>query len=525
MFSTAQREEPASAASRPFDAGRFAAAIKRSIAIGVLFVDRENNVLQETSDAAASLLRCRNLGSTNFAALLKPLVAEKSLRALLETLARTRACAAGDGAGGAAELADVEVRLPNADGSTATAFYRFRFSVVDAHPDRSVCMLAIADETADVQHLRELKDLRSEVRLQSEILRSLLRIGGARFAASMQRADVAMNAINPILKKPAREQAAFRNKLEETLLQVDCIRREGAALKLTSLERTARSFEDSLHDLRSRATLSGGDFLPLAVELDALFGQFALVRTLTRNAQPPAADAAAAGGERMTDNGTQIIDAPELLARMTAADLAMGRASAAPARMPRAARSGSLEGTLASLTQHIAEEYAKVVQLECVGLDLVPAPYQGVVKNVAIQLIRNAIMHGIEAPEARALAGKAPCAALRLVFTALPVGGYELRFHDDGCGIDPQLARDVAVAKGLIDARAAAALADRQAIKVIFKTGFTTIENDRTQGHGGGLTLVRRYVEEAGGKIALASMPGRDTRFKVSLPALAPAGA
>ncbi len=40
-----------------------------------------------------------------------------------------------------------------------------------------------------------------------------------------------------------------------------------------------------------------------------------------------------------------------------------------------------------------------------------------------------------------------------------------------------------------------------------------------------GLTLVRRYVDEAGGKIALASLAGHDTRFKVSLPAVPPADA
>jgi signal transduction histidine kinase len=37
------------------------------------------------------------------------------------------------------------------------------------------------------------------------------------------------------------------------------------------------------------------------------------------------------------------------------------------------------------------------------------------------------------------------------------------------------------------------------------------------------MSLVRRYVHEAGGKIALASQIGQETRFKVTLPALAAA--
>ena len=523
MFSSAHRQDHdgrAPAADRPAQDRWIADALRKNLALAILFIDRENNLLPHASEAATALLRCRDLRSGNIATLLRPLVAEKTLHSILATRDRLRQPAPADAPSGAAELANVDLRLPNPDGTVTTACCRFTFSAVDAHPDRDVCMVAIADETADVQHLRELVDMRKQVQIQSEILRSLLQTGRARFAASMQRIDAAMSAINATLKKPAREQPAFRLKLEETLVEVDRIRREGAALKITSLEGAARSFEDSLHELRSRARLSGGDFLPLAVKLDELFGQYAIVRALTKRTQPPTAEASS--DERVTDNGTQIIDAPRLIAKMAAAGLVADEGARAQVPPRRPARSGSLESTLASLSGHIAEECAKDVKLECVGLDLVPAVYQSAVKNVAIQLIRNAIMHGVETREARALAGKPACAALRLTFAALPDGGFEMRFQDDGCGIDPHVVRRIAVAKGLIGAQAAAALPDRQAIKLIFKSRFTTIAASAAAGHGGGLTLVRRYVDESGGKIALASLPGRDTRFKVSLPAVPP---
>ncbi len=429
---------------------------EKNIALGILFIDRENNVLPQISAAASALLRCRDFGSANLETLLKPLVAEKTLHSILAARDRLRQPAPADAPSGAVELADVDLRLPNPDGSVTTACCRFTFNAVDAHPDRDVCMVAIADETAEVQHLRELEDLRSRVQVQSEILRSLLQIGRARFAVSMQRTDAAMSAINAILKKPAREQSAFRLKLEETLVEVDRIRREGAALKLTSLEGAARSFEDSLHELRSRASLSGGDFLPLAVKLDELFGQYALVRALTKRTQPATAEASS--DERVTDNGTQIIDAPRFIAKMAAAGLVPGeeRARKSHRGAPPAAAASKPRST--SLSEHIAEEYAKAVKLECVGLDLVPAAYQSAVKNVAIQLIRNAVMHGVEMRETRSLAGKPACAALRLTFDALPGGSFEMRFQDDGRGIDPRVVRKVAAAKGLITAEAAALL-------------------------------------------------------------------
>ena len=84
--------------------------------------------------------------------------------------------------------------------------------------------------------------------------------------------------------------------------------------------------------------------------------------------------------------------------------------------------------------------------------------------------------------------------------------------------------RATAVSKGLVTEDAAARLRDRQAIKLIFKSGYTTMTSAPGDApHGTGMALVRRYVHEAGGKIALATLLGHETRFKVSLPP--PAGA
>jgi chemotaxis protein histidine kinase CheA len=153
-------------------------------------------------------------------------------------------------------------------------------------------------------------------------------------------------------------------------------------------------------------------------------------------------------------------------------------------------------------------------------LDLVPARYQATVKNVAIQLIRNAVVHGIETAAERDQAGKPSIATLQLEFNAATGGGFEVLFQDDGRGLDPGKVREIAVAKGLLTEDEARQLRDRQAIKLIFKSGFTTMPDTGDTKHGSGMSLVRRYVHEAGGKIALASSVGQETRFKVTLPAL-----
>ncbi|HVC02943.1 MAG TPA: ATP-binding protein [Steroidobacteraceae bacterium] len=482
------------------------------LAPGVLILDAQDVIVGAGSRAAATLLRCPDLAGAHFAEVLKPLAGDKVLAAVLAALAAWRETSAQAGEEPKI-LEEIELRLPGPDGAVQRAYYRLEFHAAPAAAQRGRCVVVITDATALVQQARELAELRHERQAQTEILRGVLRLGRGRFVSSVQKTDAAMSQIDAILRKPAREQAAFRRKLEETLDQVDRIRREGAALKLSSLESAARSFEDALHDLRGRPKLSGGDFLPLAVKLDGLFGQFTMLRSLTRSAlpQPGPADA-----QPITANGTQIIDAPQFIDQMRLAG---------SDRLPRPRAVGSLESTLTSLAELIAEEHGKKVALVCVGLESVPAGYQTTVKNVAIQLIRNAIVHGLESPIERSRAAKPPSSTLRLEFKRPPEGGFEMRFEDDGRGIDPQLVRRTAIAKGLLRPEQAAALSDRQAIKLIFKAGFTTLcPEGGGPAHGGGLTLVRRYVDEAGGTIALASESGRDTRFKISLPPIAPGG-
>jgi two-component system chemotaxis sensor kinase CheA len=496
---------------------RLTEAILKGSAQGLFLLDAKGKILPQVSASLATLFRRQEFDNLTLEKLIGPLVSAMTLGTTRTFLGRLLDAAAPNDAALENPLQDAEVRLVNPDGTFDAAHYCFEFNAVDLPREPRSWLVHVSDITARVQQLRELEDLRAHAQTQGEILRSVLLTGGARFGAFLQRTDASMKAINEVLKKPAREADAFRNKLEATLHEVDRVRRDAAALKLTGLEAAARLMEDSLQELRSRGALSGGDFLPLAVKLDELYGQFALLRSLTSQAGPAAEPDTDVPEARVTENGTQIIEAPKFLAEMA-------QRSAQP-KAHRMAQAGSLDSTLTALTELVAQEHRKTVVLECSGLQLVPPRYQATIKNVAIQLIRNAVMHGVENSAARKGAGKPANGTLHLEFKTMPDQSFELHFQDDGCGLDPDKVRTTAVAKGLITEDAAARLRDRQAIKLIFKSGYTTLSSASGEApHGTGMSLVRRYVHEAGGKIALATLLGHETRFKVTLPA-APAAA
>jgi len=496
---------------------RLTDAILKTSSIGLFLMDSKGKIQPQVSASLATLFRRQDFANLTVEKLIGPLVSAKTLSVVRTYMTRLLDPARGEKEE-ANPLQDVEVKLGNGDGSFVSAHYAFEFSSVDMPLEARSWMVRVTDITARAQELRELEDLRVHVLTQGEILRSVLQAGGTRFGTFLQKTDASMKTINGVLKKPARETGAFRNKLEETLEEVDRIRRDAAAFKLSGLQGAAREFEDALQELRSRETLSGSDFLPLAVKLDSLYGQFALLRTLTSQAAPVREIEAAAPEARITENGTQIIEAPQFLAEI-ARHASEARNASPPAQ--RMAAVGSLESTLATLTDLVAQENQKTVVLACSGLELVPPRYQATVKNVAIQLIRNAVVHGIETSPEREEVGKSPIASLHLEFNSVAGNGFEMLFQDDGRGLDPGKVRSVAVSKGLLSEEEASQLRDRQAIKLIFKSGFTTLEDAPGETkHGSGMSLVRRYVHEAGGKIALASIVGQETRFKVTLPAL-----
>lgn len=493
---------------------RLSDAILKNSDQGLFLLDAKGRITPTVSRALSRLFRRPEFANLTLEKLLAPLVSAKTLALVRTHMAILLGGSAAEGAP-VSVLKDIEVRLPNAEGSADTAHYWFDFDPVEMPTESQAWLVRVTDITMQVQTLREVEELRNQVRAQGEVLRGVLRMGRGRFGSFVKKADQSMQAIATVLKKSAREESAFRSKLEETLGEVDRMRREAAVFKLAALEQAARVFEDALHELRSRSTLSGSDFLPLAVKLDDLYNQFALVKSMTRSAAATrdAPGVAAAPAARVTDNGTQIMEAPRF---MLAAD-AQPKEAAHPL-------AGSLGNTLQALTTHIAELEKKEVLLETSGLQAVPPRYQAVVKNVAIQLIRNAIMHGIETPAVREAAGKTPHGTLRLEFRLLPEC-FELSFEDDGRGLDPEQVRAVAVQRGVVSTEAAARLRDREAIKLIFKSRFTTLaDGDPANRHGGGMALVRRHIHDTGGKIALASLPGHETRFKITLPSL-PLGA
>ena len=135
-----------------------------------------------------------------------------------------------------------------------------------------------------------------------------------------------------------------------------------------------------------------------------------------------------------------------------------------------------------------------------------------------LHLVRNAIDHGVESASERATAGKAPTARLQIK-AERHADRVLIEVSDDGAGIDLARVRKVAVTRGLITEEQLLALTEAEVLDLVFAAGFSTAATvTEISGRGVGMDAVRRAVERIGGQVSIASVSGRGTAVKLSLP-------
>lgn len=164
-----------------------------------------------------------------------------------------------------------------------------------------------------------------------------------------------------------------------------------------------------------------------------------------------------------------------------------------------------------------ASSLGKEVNFEIVGgeaeLD------KSMVEKIAdplMHLVRNSLDHGLEPPQERIAAGKAP--AGKLVLSAKhETGAILIRIEDDGRGINRERVLQRAWNKGLIEQGVVPS--DDVIHMMIFEPGFSTAEQvTNLSGRGVGMDVVKRNIEALRGSLKLNSKPGKGLQVDIRLP-------
>ena len=468
--------------------------ILRTVKDGLFLLDHKLNIGTAYSAALETLFQRTDFAGLGFETLLKNVVSEKTLATALKFVTilwseRTNEKLVKS----INPLGEVEVHLDVGRGKFETRYLQFEFHRVRVDGKITQVLVSVSDVSARVELARELQTSQSQAQAQVDTLLGILHIDPAQLTSFLNDSNAAMKMINAVLREPAREEGVFRKKLDTLFRQAHAVKGEAAALGLSSIESRAHSFEDDLKSLREKPDLSGNDFLPLVIKLDDLLTHLQsvgeLVSRLSR-LQPVTLEVA--------HTKTDVIAAG-----------------------PRPADRGdfALTTALQQLAERVAAEQKKEAALQCVGFETVPEHYRRIVKDISIQAVRNAVVHGIETPSVRLAAGKLAQGQVRLTFQALPDGGYKFSVEDDGQGLATERIKEVAVEKGFVTPEQADGLDAKQIYSLLFKPGFSTVDTaTKDAGRGVGMNLVADLMHQIGGRVGVATSRGRFTRLTVTMP-------
>lgn len=176
-------------------------------------------------------------------------------------------------------------------------------------------------------------------------------------------------------------------------------------------------------------------------------------------------------------------------------------------------------GRFPRVVRDLSRKLKKEINLRLIGEDtdldknLVEA-----LADPLIHLVRNAVDHGIENPEAREAKGKPRVG--EVVLSAEQEGDHILlTISDDGAGMNPQVLRNKAVEKGQLDQDAADRLTDQEAFNLIFAAGLSTKEEiSDVSGRGVGMDVVKTKISQLNGTINVWSEEGKGSKIIIKVP-------
>ena len=494
--------------------------IMETVNTGLFLLDKDLNIGQQHSRALNGIIGEDRLAGENFADVLRGRISDKDLRTtrqFIEQLYNPRV---------KEKLVDSlnplhKVMLHNASGeeSTTSRFLDFKFSRVYEDKDIARILVNVNDVSDAVYLEQRLEKERSQNDMQIEMLTTILNVNPKIINEFISNTKAHIDKMNNILKNPGSSQFELEGKLKAIYREMHSLKGEASALKLHSFTKIASDAEDKLDALQNQGKLSGNNFLPLAVHLDDLLSLSNTIETL---------------GERINQAAPKANNnAKPVMSVKTAPQPSVVQAQVADVATTNINVDGGNEIDLSdeSDDEHLSyyQDFAKDIairqgkKIQLNGHNLahinIPERLKQPIKEISIQLLRNAVVHGIESPEARQSAGKSAIGSIDLEMQR-DSQNLIIALQDDGQGIDYEGIRHKLITDGRFTQEEASRMTHGDLLKTLFASGFSTKEHaDEDGGRGVGLDVIKALVKEHNGKLNVNTELGKMTRFVITLPA------
>ncbi|TAK90007.1 MAG: chemotaxis protein CheA [Burkholderiaceae bacterium] len=362
----------------------------------------------------------------------------------------------------------------------ASRFLTFQFNRVMQGGVVRHLLVTVSDVTAQVELESKLAQARQKARTEVAVMLDVLKVSPEVLRRFLTDTEKALLEINDQLRSVGSGRPDYHRLIDNVFRKIHTIKGDAATLGLEMFEELAHEFESLLRPLRDNklngGQVSGEDLLRVPMPLDEMLERVTMVR--------------------------------DMLARLSSYQ--QGSDAVGNAR--------EFTEQLHALTQRIATDHGKQVTLQA-DLDLLDALPQAMrqeVKDIVVQLLRNAVVHGIEPGMQRRALSKNETGAIALHLRNQDDGELELVLRDDGRGISPYQVRTALIASGRYTEKQLNELDDRSLLLKIFEPGFSTAAGlSRHAGQGVGMDVVHQKILQLGARLRVATRPNSYTQFSI----------
>jgi two-component system, chemotaxis family, sensor kinase CheA len=447
---------------------------------GLFLLTPEMKLGTQISRSAGGMFGRSAQPGDDFLALLAPLVSAKTLddaRGYMELLFTPHI--KEDLVQSINPLTDVELSLVDALGQRRPRFLSLQFSRVLEGGEVKHLLVTMQDVTARIELEKRLEGEQRRAQREFDLLVHAFEADPAALRSFVDRAEAALLAVNDLLREvdASADAKRMRRTVDTIYRHVHAVKGEASMLSLDLLTATAHEFESQLQTLRESEAVSGEALLALPLPLE------------------------------------------ELLTRLQALKRSVLRERAAPAEIASPDK-GQVADQLAALVTRIADATAKPARLSARldALATLPARTRDSLVQIALQLVRNAVVHGVEDATIRAANGKPAEARIEVEFTRDEADQLYLLVRDDGAGLNADRVRERLLALGWFSEAQLADMSTSQIVAQVFKPGFSTADKtDEHAGRGVGLDIVANEVRRLGARLLVSSRAHQGTAFRVKL--------
>ena len=447
---------------------------------GIFLLDKEFKISKFHSRAMKEIFNNDRIAGENFANFMRPLILPRELEALEMFMRHLFNEDMDEEVVNQLNPIDQVKIHTEQNGIVATKYIRVEFTRIFRKDKIQNIMVSVSDETESILLQQHLSEAEKKKQQETERVLSILKIDPSILRGFLHNSRKMLKSISERYEK--NENDEYGELLSFTFDIIHNLKGNAVVIGMELMANKFHEIEDSITALQSKE-VRGKDFLAVLYEVDEADRMIAeiaemLYKIINIYKKFPA--------EGDSVSNIMVIDSLERGAEL------------------------------------IAKEEGKSVNLTFDNIDnvILPEVYIEPFKDIMIQLIRNSVVHGIEAPSVRMSEGKVIMGEI-LIELSRSDDEMFIRYKDDGRGLDIERIKTQAVAKGVVTDTDLKKMEDFEIEGLIFHEGFSTADkSDSNAGRGQGMHLVKNIIEKNKGAFDITSVSGKSFELIIKLPAV-----